>query len=302
MMNSLTHSSIDIRWMTESSWFHCDDAAVVRGGVLLLEAAFRSTRPATLSGDPVILARLSGLGGDVWAEKGAIVLDGFEQVEGGAWRHRAMAELFDAVNERFGAQIKDLVASSALASLVVEEFPLVGEVKPAGRSKGKRALPKDYVFSEALLAKAEAAGYITEEHKAWLLEKFKDFASSSTRLYSNWDATARNFFTGSITQRDFLSNFGYWPRESRARLMPLIGGPATPVRSSGPQSFESAALNGSQSSVSRVLAKRFGSTEGAQDAEVKPTPHSGSAAGGFTPRGFGFGFGRGAGATPGAAA
>lgn len=299
MMNSLTHSAIDIRWMTESSWFHSDDASVVRAGVLLLEAAFRSTRPATLSADPLILSRLSGFSADVWAEKGATILYGFEQVEDGAWRHRAMGDLFDAVNERFAGQLKDLVASSALASLAVEEFPLVGEVKSAGRSKGKRALPKDYQFSDELLAKAEAAGYITDEHKAWLLERFKDFAASSKRLYSNWDATARNFFTGSITQRDFQSNFGYWPRDSKARLMPALGAPSAPVRS-GPQSFESAALNGSKSSVDRVLAKRFGAQNDIQDADVKPA--AGSPAGGFTPGGFGFGFARARGAAPGAAA
>jgi len=295
MMNTLTHSSIDIRWMTEASWFHSEDSAVVRAGVLLLEAAFRSTQPATISGDPLILARLSGLSANVWAEKGRDVLQGFDEVEGGAWRHRAMAELFDAVNERFGAQIKDLVASSALASLAVEEFPLVGEVKPAGRSKGKRALPKDYQFSDDLLAKAESAGYITEEHKAWLLQKFRDFATSSTRLYSNWDATARNFFTSSITQRDFLSNFGYWPRDSKARLISAQGTSASPPARSGPQSFESAALNGSKSSVDRVLARRFGTANEVQDAEVKPAARP--AAGGF-----GFGFARNRGSAPGAAA
>ncbi len=96
----------------------------------------------------MILSRLSGLSANVWAENSATLLQGFEQVEGGAWRHIQMAELFEAVNERFGAQIKELVASSALASLAVEEFPLVGEVKPAGRSKGKRALPVDYEFNE----------------------------------------------------------------------------------------------------------------------------------------------------------
>lgn len=299
MIQSLTHSALDIRWFTESSWFHSSDAAVVRAGVLLIEAAFRSTQPATISGDPLILSRLSGLSANVWAENGATLLQGFEQVEGGAWRHAKMAELFDAVNERFGAQIKELVASSALASLAVEEFPLIGEVKPAGRSKGKRALPKDYQFNEGLLAKADEAGFITEEHKAWLLQKFKDFATSSTRLYSNWDATARNFFTSSITQRDFLSNFGYWPRDSKARLMPAQGAPSAPVRS-GPQSFESAALNGSKSSVDRVLAKRFGAQNEVQDADVKPA--KAPTAGGFTPGGFGFGFARNRSAAPGAVA
>ncbi|CAN7784683.1 YdaU family protein [Variovorax sp. LjRoot175] len=295
MINSLTHSALDIRWMTEATWFHSDDASVVRAGVLLLEAAFRSTQPATLPGDPLILSRLSGLSANVWTEKGRSVLQGFDEVEGGAWRHRAMAELFDAVNDRFGGQIQELVGSSVLASLAVEEFPLVGEIKPAGRSKGKRALAKDFQFNDALLKKAEAAGYITDEHKAWLLEKFKDFATSSTRLYSNWDATARNFFSSSITQRDFLTCFGYWPRDSRARLTPAQGERA-PVRS-GPQSFESAALNGSKSSVDRVLAKRFGTQNEVQDAEAKPVTRP--APGGFPPRGFGFS--RGAGA-PGAAA
>ncbi len=171
-------------------------------------------------------------------------------------------------------------------------------MKPAGRSKGKRALPKDYQFNEGLVAKAEEAGFITDEHKAWLLQKFKDFATSSTRLYSNWDATARNFFTSSITQRDFLSNFGYWPRDSKARLMPALGAPSAPVRS-GPQSFESAALNGSKSSVDRVLAKRFGAQNDVQDADVKPAAGPSAA---FTQSGFGFGFARNRGAAPGAAA
>jgi hypothetical protein len=175
----------------------------------------------------------------------------------------------------------------------VEEFPLVGEIKPAGRSKGKRALPKDYEFNEALVKKAEDAGYITDEHKAWLLDRFKDFATSNTRLYSNWDATARNFFSSSITQREFLTRFGYWPRDSRARLAPATVVPAR----SGPQSFESAALNGSKSSVDRVLAKRFGGQDDVQDAEAKPVARP--APNGFAPRGFGFS--RGAGA-PGAAA
>jgi hypothetical protein len=295
MINTLTHSALDIRWMTEAAWFHSNDASVVRAGVLLLEAAFRSTQPATLPADPVILARLSGLSANVWGEQAGLLLQGFDQVEGGAWRHRAMAELFDAVNERFAGQIKELVASSALASLAVEEFPLVGEVKPAGRSRGKRALPKDYQFSEEMLAKAEAAGYITDEHKAWLLQKFKDFATASTRLYSNWDATARNFFTSSITQRDFLSGFGYWPRDSKTRLVLALGSSTqTPVRS-GPQSFESAALNGSKSSVDRVLAKRFGAQDEVQDAAVKPAARPSTGA-------FGFGFARPSGSAPGAAA
>lgn len=285
MINTLTHSALDIRWMTEASWFHSDDASLVRAGVLLLEAAFRSTQPATLPANPLILSRLSGLSANVWSEQATLLLQGFDEVEGGAWRHRAMAAMFDAVNERFAGQIKELVASSALASLAVEEFPLTGEIKPAGRNKGKRALGKDFEFSAALVKSAEEAGYITEEHKAWVLERFKDFAAASKRLYSNWDATARNFFSSAITQREFQARFGYWPRDSRARLAPALSGSPAPVRS-GPQSFESAALNGSKSSVDRVLAKRFGAVQDVQDADAKPVARP--AAGGFTPRGFGF--------------
>ncbi len=48
MITTLTHSVIDIRWLTEAAWFHSPDAAVVRAGVLLVEAAFRSTKPATI--------------------------------------------------------------------------------------------------------------------------------------------------------------------------------------------------------------------------------------------------------------
>jgi hypothetical protein len=291
MINTLTHSALDIRWMTEATWFHSNDATVVRAGVLLLEAAFRSTQPATLPSDPVILSRLSGLSANVWAEQAALLLQGFDQVEGGAWRHRAMAELFDAVNERFGDQVGELIASSALARLAVDEFALIGEVKPTGRSKGKRALPKDFEFSDNLVKQAEEAGYITDEHKVWLLEHFRNFATANTRLYSNWNAAAKNFFANSITQRDFLARFGYWPRESRAHLSssPTL---RTPARG-GPQSFESAALNGSKSSVDRVLARRFGTGEGAQDADVKSATRGPTAP-------FGFGFARPRGGAPGA--
>ena len=295
MTTSMQAAHIDVRWMTEATWFVSDDAALVRAGVLLLEAASRSTVPATLPADPAILARLSGFGANVWAEKGLLALEGFEQVEGGGWRHVAMADLVAAVNERFGAQLQELAASSVLASKAVDEFPLIGEIKPAGRSKGLKALPKDYTFSDKLLEEADRAGYITQEHQQWLLTKFQDFASSKTRLYKNWDAAARNYFTSAITAKDFHTAFGYWPRESRQRMDLALSGTPTPVRS-GPQTFEGAALRNSTDTMAKVLAARFGKRDDVQDVQdvqdVKPRP----ATTGSRPMGFGFGFGAAGGA------
>lgn len=268
MLAKMLPPHVDIRWTTESGWFSSSDAEVVRAGILLLEAAARSTQPATLPDHPATLARVAGMTLEAWAAKGEPALEGFERVEGG-WRHQAMYDQLAAVQERFGAQLQELAASSVLASLAVDEFPLVGEVKPAGRSKGKRALPKDFTFSPALLKSAESAGFISLEHQDWLLTKFRDFASSSTRLYSNWDATARNYITNSITARDFHTFFGYWPRDSKARLGRGAAG-ETGVRASrtAPQSFESAALDASTDTMNKVLGARYGKTA-AQDVPYR---------------------------------
>ncbi|MFZ3120635.1 MAG: hypothetical protein WA159_20215 [Variovorax sp.] len=266
---------VDSRWMTEARWFASDDVDLVRAGVLLLEAAARSTRPGCLSGDPHILARLAGVSADFWALRASQVLEGFELVEDGSWRHVAMADLAAAVRERFGAQLEELAASSVLASQAVDEFPLIGEPKTAGRSKGKRALPKDYCFPDAVLKRAVEAGFVTEEHQSWLLTKFRDFANAQKRLYSDWDATARNFISSAITGKDFHAAFGYYPRESRDRLAHGSQGQMV-ARRTGPETFESAALSGSQSNAMKVMAARYGAPKDDGGAK-RPT--------------FGFGFG-----------
>ena len=128
--------------MTEARWFASDDVDLVRAGVLLLEAAARSTRPGCLSGDPHILARLAGVSADFWAMRASEVLEGFELVEDGSWRHVAMADLAAAVRVRFGAQLEELAASSVLASQAVDEFPLIGEPKTTGRSRESARCPR----------------------------------------------------------------------------------------------------------------------------------------------------------------
>jgi hypothetical protein len=278
---------VDTRWMTEARWFGSDDVLVVRAGVLLLEAAARSSLPGCLPDDAPMLARLGGLSANDWLDKGPQALEGFELVEGMGWRHTAMSELAAAVSARFGAQLQELAASSVLASHAVDEFPLVGELKPAGRSKGKRALPKDYTFPEEVLKRAVEAGFITDEHQAWLLTKFRDFANAQKRLYSDWDATARNFISSAITGKDFHAAFGYYPRESKDRLAVGARGEQVPRRL-GPETFESAALNGSQSSARKVMAARYGAaaaTGEVQDVAARTTQGAGNRTG------FGFGFG-----------
>ncbi|WP_298706036.1 hypothetical protein [uncultured Variovorax sp.] len=281
MLSQMLNPHVDIRWTTEAEWFASGDAAVVRAGVLLLEAAARSSQPATLPASAVTLARLAGMSLEIWAEKGESALAGFDRVEGG-WRHRAMHDLQAAVQERFGAQLQELAASSVLAGQAVDEFPLVGEVKPAGRSKGKRALPKDFVFSPALIAYAESAGFLTPAHQDWLLTKFRDFASSNKRLYSNWDATARNYISSSITGRDFLTFFGYWPRDSKERLAMGDGVSASSVLVGrpGPQSFEKAALNASTDTMNEVLGARYGKSS-AQDVPFRASSPERTASFGF---------------------
>lgn len=277
MIAKMLTPHVDIRWTTEATWFSSSDAAVVRAGVLLLEAAARSSQPATLPDNPETLARMAGVSLETWAAKGECALEGFDRVDGG-WRHRAMFDLQTAVQERFGAQLQELAASSVLASLAVDEFPLVGEVKQSGRSKGKRALPADFVFSPALLKSAETAGFVSPEHQEWLLTKFRDFASASKRLYSNWDATARNYISSSITARDFQTYFGYWPRDSKERLGGAQGVANASGGRSGPQSFEKAALAASTDTMNKVLGARYGKSAPHDVAFRTPTP---GRAGGF---------------------
>lgn len=281
MLAKMLNPHMDIRWTTEAAWFASSDPVVVRAGVLLLEAAARSSHSATLPDRAETLARLAGMSPEHWAAAGESVLEGFDHVEEG-WRHRAMHDLQAAVQERFGAQLQELAASSVLASQAVDEFPLVGEVKPAGRSKGKRALPKDFVFSPALIAYAESAGFLTPAHQDWLLTKFRDFANSSKRLYSNWDATARNYISSSITARDFLTFFGYWPRDSKERLAKGEGVSASsvPVGRPGPQSFEKAALDASKDTMNKVLGARYGKAA-AQDVPFRAASHERPASFGF---------------------
>ncbi|TBR76778.1 MAG: DUF1376 domain-containing protein [Burkholderiaceae bacterium] len=285
MCTNLPLLSIDTRWVTESKWFSSQDAEVLRGGFLLIEAAFRSSDAGSLPGDAEALARISGIDRQKWVVAGDQLLHGFERAQDGRWRHVEMTKVLQAVQERFGSQLAELAASSVLASQAVDEFALTGEIKPEGRSKGKRVLPKDYAFSPALLESAKAAGFITPEHQVWLLERFRDFAQASKRLYSNWDATARNFMSSSITANEFLTRFGYRPRESAQRLELAAQGVQV-GRSSGAQTFESAARAGSESAVDRVMKNRGygmgpGSGPGAQDAQ----------AGGARPSGFGFAMG-----------
>lgn len=292
MQHNLPVVALDPRWLKESAAFNSGDAALVRSSLLLLITAFGNSVAGTLPLDETYLAREAGLDPTTWAANRAVCLNEFQEVEIDGVRrlqHPGMARVLEAVEERFGAQMEQLAASSVLAVQAVDEFQLTGDLAPVEAvAKGKTALPKNFEFSPALLQHAASVGYVKPDEQEWLLTRFKDVNKSKDKRYKDWVATARNFMSSSITIREFRENFGYNPRDNLARsgavavvqgARPAQGAQGAGARGFGQQrpahqTFEAQTRNGSEAAMSEAMASVVG---------FRP---AGEAAG--RPTGFGF--------------
>lgn len=274
---------LDPAWLEESSAFNSQDASLVRASMLLVIAASRSSHPGALADDEVVLARSAGLSVGEWRASKEVLLSGLEvrEIEGvQRWVYPAMLAVYEKINERFGTQIEELLASSALAVQACDQFALTGAVAPApSRARGKRALPKDFDWTPELRAKAAEAGYAEPAHQQWVMERFKDAATSKDWRYKDWDATLRNFLSSSITVREFQGHFGATPRELMARAVSTGRGNSSFTRSApgGAQTFERMARAGGESAVDQAMAARGYASDAATVHEPR--------------RGFGFGGG-----------
>lgn len=227
-MNSLAglpYLPVSMGDLQESPLFLSADARLVRAGLYMLDAAWRSAVPGSIPSAFNALAQHTRLSeAEVQAHYDLLTV-GWELRQDGRLYHAKMAALCDGLDDRFGPQIDALSQGSVIAAQGADTFELVAPEAVAKAKKKRvaavRGIDEGFLPDAASVANIERAGYVSQEHKEWLLQLFIDYALSKGVKQKGWQATFRNFASSSITIKNFSARFGAPPSafivsESRA--------------------------------------------------------------------------------------
>lgn len=206
--------------------FSSAEPQTVRALLYLLDAAWRSDVPGTLSSNLDGLARVSRLSEEQLQSRWDTLFDGWVLREDGRLAYPKLCEVWERMTQHYGDALRRLelavlVMQADGRSASPEAFDLISpapEVK-SSPTKGKRLYPNDFQPNETSREAMARAGYHTPEEAQWLLGRFADYGKAQRRMYADWQATFRNFLGGSITINDFRAQFGYSPG-AQARAAP----------------------------------------------------------------------------------
>lgn len=205
---------LSLHTLSEALFFVSDDPGVVRAGFLMLEAAWRSSRPGSIPSSFSELATITRLPIHQIEAHYAVLTAGWELLDDGRLHHASLETICESIQDRFSDQLDVLAEASAAA---VQGGALLFELVPAAevtkKKRGKHLLPKDFSFNKVTQAFAHTEGFSTPEYQTWLMRGFTDYANSKSVMYTDWQAACRQFMSSEITRKGFKSRFHHFPGE-----------------------------------------------------------------------------------------
>lgn len=212
----LPYLPLNVVSVQESKWFLSAEPDVVRAGIYLLDAAWRSSVPGSVPSSFTALRQITRLSESQLRDGYELLTQGWELREDGRLYHPALFDLATSVTERFGDQIEVLAQSAVVAMQSVDTFDLVptdAVHKVARKRQAAKGRIEDFMPDATSLASIVSGGYRSDEHQQWLVCAFRDYVSSKNPKYRDVQATFRTFASSSYTHQTFRSRFGALPSD-----------------------------------------------------------------------------------------
>lgn len=194
----------------DSPFFLHDDVRIVRAGFWLMEAAFRSSTPGSISADVKTLMSITRLTLDELNANYEALTKGWTEVDGNLLYHNTLGPIAEGLDERFGPELAIFAESAALACQGGSgQFELLPASDVKKKRTGKHLLPANFTPDKDTLAAAINEGYTTPETQKWLMTQLSNYADAGRILSPNWNAFLRKYLGSSITRKEFYAKFGY---------------------------------------------------------------------------------------------
>ena len=254
----LPYLPVNIASLLEMQWYLHSDAEIVRAGMYLLDAAWRSSVPGSVPSSFTVLCQITRLSDDKIQSNYDLLMCGWELREDARLYLPALHDLAVNVTERFGDQLEVLAQSAVVSMQSVESFDLVptdAVKKVAKKRQTAKARIDDFVPDGTSLASIVGGGYRTPEHQDWLIGSFKDYIASKQPKYKDIQATFRTFAASSYTHNTFKSRFGVVPATylKPAAIASLAPGHASPAPGAvGAKSFAARQLDENRAILERM--------------------------------------------------
>ncbi len=207
----LPFTPISIPSLLEREFFISDDARIVRAGLWLIEAAWRSSRPGAIPSGFEALSSITRLSEAEVTKHFDVLTQGWELREDG-WLHCEEIEYHaQNIQDRFAPELETIAESLIVGTQGSGvQFDLVSEVVVKKKRKNTmRLIDKDFSMDSTTTQRAIAEGYAADAKMDWLMNEFRDYAHSKARKYADWQAACRSFLGNQITRERFEKRFGY---------------------------------------------------------------------------------------------
>lgn len=212
-ISKLPYLPISLSSMQDGPLFSSNDARLVRAAFWMLDAAWKSDVPGSISSSFSSLSMVTRLTESQVQQHYAELTEGWELRDDGRLHHVDLSRLAESIDEQFGAQLDVISSGLVIAMQGVDAFELTPPeaVKKVAKKRGKAQIPGVFQPDVVSVASLIKAGYVTEEYREWVLEQFRDYAQSKALKQANWQATLRTYASSSITASAFRARFGMFP-------------------------------------------------------------------------------------------
>ena len=202
------------QWIFESPLFLSDDARLVRAGMRMLAAAWRSNPAGSLSPSFAYISSVTGLSEREISDHYVALTSGWELRDERLF-HVEMSALCDRLARRHGDALAAVAEDAVAACQDPESFELTAGAPEPHRNKGKRALRPNWRPSPETVKELFAKGIETPEDQEYVIQRMRNWAKSEAVRKVDWDATLLNL----------ADRIRHWelPSKKNASPLPLVG-------------------------------------------------------------------------------
>lgn len=214
-MSMMTHVPLQPHWLVQLPAFQSSEAAVVRGCLNMLVAAFYGQPCGTLPDDPAGLATAAALPADALVEHYKLLTAGWKKTKGRI-TFEPMAQMGQRLNAEYGHALQRLQDGVAVAIAAPDLFntellpaqgvalqeQVTGKTKQLaddllGQRKVPRLLPENTPITESIREALVEQGFLPTRHEeVW--QMFKDRHHSQGTRSANWVAEFRHWLRNQI--------------------------------------------------------------------------------------------------------
>jgi hypothetical protein len=196
----------DPSWIEQHPAFCHDDVRLAKAALQLLFAAWRGVPAGTIPASHAYIAQTCALPREVISEHYVTLTDGFLLDDSGRLHHTKLAQVIDALGQRYGKEIEQYSMAMVMAAQDPQEFAMASvDGRAARKPRGKTALPRDFGWKHLAGAGIEewlaSNGYPALNQREWLMTNFIDYTLSRDDKSADWAAQFR--LHASITLAQF---------------------------------------------------------------------------------------------------